>query len=80
LASALQGLDGLIFTAGIGENAPAIRQAVCARLGWLGVRIDAAANARGDACISAPDGTVQVLVMATDEEAMIAHHVKEVLF
>jgi len=80
LASALQGVDGLIFTAGIGENAPAIRESVCARLGWLGVRIDAAANARGDARISAPDSTVQVLVMATDEEAMIAHHVKEVLF
>jgi acetate kinase len=79
LASALQGLDGLIFTAGIGENAPAIRQAVCTRLAWLGVRLDATANARGAGRISAADSAVEVLVLATDEEAMIAHHMQDVL-
>jgi len=79
LVSALQGLDGLIFTAGIGENAPAIRAAICARLGWLGIRLDAAANAKGANCISAPDSTVAVRVIATDEEAMIAHHTQDVL-
>jgi acetate kinase len=79
LASALQGLDGLIFTAGIGENAPAIREAICTRLAWLGIRLDAAANAAGAACISAPDSAVEVRVMPTDEEAMIAHHTEEVL-
>jgi acetate kinase len=79
LASALQGLDGLVFTGGIGQNAPAVREAVCARLVWLGVRLDAAANARGAACISALESRVQVLVMAADEEAMIAHHTREVL-
>jgi acetate kinase len=75
LVSALQGLDGLIFTAGIGENAPAIRAAVCARLAWLGVRLDADANAAGAARISAADSRVDVRVMATDEEAVMAQHV-----
>jgi len=79
LASALQGLDGLVFTAGIGENAPAIREAICARLGWLGIRLDAAANAQGCACISAPESRIEVRVMPTDEEAVIAHHMQEFL-
>ena len=74
LASALGGLDGLVFTAGIGQHAPAIRAEVGARLAWLGVRIDAGANAADAARISAPDGAVDVRVIATDEEAMIARH------
>ena len=74
MASALGGLDGLVFTAGIGEHAPAIRAAVGARLAWLGLRLEPAANAAGAACISAPDSTVDVRVIATDEEAMIASH------
>jgi acetate kinase len=74
MVSALGGLDGMIFTAGIGEHAPAIRAAVCTRLNWLGLRLDAAANEAGATCISAPDSTVEIRVMATDEEAMIAHH------
>lgn len=72
LTSALEGLDGLVFTAGIGENAPSIRAAVCARLGWLGVRLDPAANAVGAPVISAPDSGVAVRVIPTDEERMIA--------
>ncbi len=79
LISALQGLDGLIFTAGIGENAPAIREAICAHLAWLGIRLDAAANAQGATCISAPDSTVEVRVIPTDEESMIAQHMLCVL-
>lgn len=74
LVSALGGLDGLVFTAGIGEHAAPIRAAVCARLAWLGLRLDSAANATGAACISTPDSKVQVRVIATDEEAMIARH------
>jgi acetate kinase len=74
LVSALGGLDGLVFTAGIGEHAPAIRAAVCARLAWLGLRLDSAANAAGAARISGPDSAVDVRVIATDEEAMIARH------
>jgi acetate kinase len=76
LVSALGGLDGLVFTAGIGEHAPAIRAAVGARLAWLGLRLDSAANEAGAAVISRPDSTVEVRVMATDEEAMIAHHTR----
>ena len=76
LISALGGLDGLVFTAGIGEHAPAIRAAVCARLAWLGLRLDGAANATGAARIGTPDSTVDVRVIATDEEAMIARHTR----
>ena len=79
LASTLGGLDGLVFTAGIGEHAPAIRQVACERLGWLGVRLDTAANARGEAVISAPDSRVEVRVVPTNEEEMIARHTLEAL-
>jgi acetate kinase len=74
LTSALDGLDGLIFTAGIGEHAPAIRSAVCERLAWLGLRLDDAANAANADRISMPGSAIEVRVIPTDEEAMIAHH------
>jgi acetate kinase len=67
-------LEGLIFTAGIGENAPEIRAMVCARLGWLGAQLDVEANARNEAVISTPQSGIRILVLPTDEEAMIAHH------
>jgi acetate kinase len=79
LVSALGGLDGLVFTAGIGENAPWVRGAICARLAWLGLRLDGAANAKGLGCISAVESKVDVRVVATDEEAMIARHMQSVL-
>jgi acetate kinase len=74
MVSALGGLDGLVFTAGVGEHAPAIRAAVCDRLAWLGLRLDSAANAAGATCISAPESKIDVRIIATDEEAMIARH------
>ncbi len=74
LASVLGGLDGLVFTAGIGEHAPEIRAMVCARLGWLGAVLDPEANAGGAAVISAPESRISVRVIPTDEEAMIARH------
>lgn len=74
LASALGGLDGLVFTGGVGEHAPAIRAEVCGRLAWLGLRLDVTANAAGAARIGAADSRVDVRVIATDEEAMIAQH------
>ena len=74
LAGALGGLDGLVFTAGIGERAPTIRAEICTRLAWLGVRLDASANATNATCIGAPDSQIDVRVIATDEEAMIARH------
>jgi acetate kinase len=52
MACALGGLDGLVFTAGIGEHAPAIRAAVCSRLAWLGVTLDPAALAAASKCAS----------------------------
>lgn len=73
-AGALGGLDGLAFAAGIGEHAPEVRAAVCERLAWLGVALDAEANARGAPCISAPGSPIAVHVVATGEEAMIARH------
>jgi acetate kinase len=78
LASALGGLDGLIFTAGIGEHAPAIRAAVCERLAWLGVWLDIAANNLNAACISTPESRISVHVIATNEEAMIARHTRDI--
>jgi Acetokinase family len=57
LVSALGGLDGLAFTAGIGEHSPEIRASVCARLAWLGLRLDNAANAARTSHISTPDST-----------------------
>jgi acetate kinase len=77
MASALGGVDGIVFTAGIGENAPVIRAAVCEKLRWLGIRLDAKANEDGAFCISATDSQVDVRVIATDEEVMIARHVLE---
>jgi acetate kinase len=74
MATAAGGLDALVFTAGIGEKAPQVRARVCAHLAWLGVTIDAAANGRNAQRISAVDSKVTVLVVPTDEEAMIARH------
>lgn len=74
LAASLGGLDGLVFTAGIGENSAPIRQRVCDHTGWLGVTLDPAANAANAELISTPGSRVAVRVIATDEEAMIARH------
>lgn len=74
LAATLGGLECLVFTAGIGENAPPIREAICARLGWLGVRIDADANRRGEAMLNTEDSEVEVRIIPTDEESVISRH------
>ncbi len=79
LASALAGLDGLVFTAGIGEHSAAIRGAVCDRLAWLGVQLDPAANAGPPGRVSGPGSAVEVWVIPTDEEAMIAHHTRDLV-
>ena len=79
LAAVLGGLDGLVFTAGIGENSPEIRGRIAAASRWLGVELDAAANARGEARISAASSRVRVLVVPTDEERVIARHVLRLL-
>ena len=79
LAAALGGIDALVFTAGIGENAASIRARICEGLGFLGIRIDPALNAAHARDISAPGAPTPVLVRATDEEAMIARHVLALL-
>jgi acetate kinase len=79
LAAAMNGIDGFVFTAGIGENAPAIREAVARRIAWLGVELDAEANARGETRISRKGSRVACYVIPTDEELMIARHTLRVL-
>ncbi|TAN07633.1 MAG: acetate/propionate family kinase [Rhodanobacteraceae bacterium] len=74
LTSTLGGLDGIVFTAGIGEHAPEIRARVCARLAWLGVELDLQANAANAPLISTPQSRVAVRVIPTDEEVTIAQH------
>jgi acetate kinase len=74
LASSLEGLDGMVFTAGIGEHDANIRALACARLSWLGVEIDPDANARHAPVISTSASRVKVRVIPTDEEAMTALH------
>ena len=72
--AAMNGVDAIVFTAGIGENDGAVRNAVCEYLGYLGIQIDAEANAkRGEeVVISTPDSNVKVLVIPTNEELAIA--------
>jgi len=80
LVAHLGGLDGVVFTAGIGEHDPALRAAVCAALSWLGLALDDAANAAGGtARISAAGSKVEAWVIPTDEEAVIARHAAAVL-
>jgi len=79
LAGALGGLDALVFTAGVGENSAAIRERVSRDAGWLGLTLDATANAAGGPRISAPDTRVTAWVIPTNEELMIARHTRRVL-
>lgn len=74
LAAALDGIDAFVFTAGIGENSPAVRARIAARLAWLGAELDPEANAAGATVISTPSSRVALLVVPTDEELMIARH------
>jgi acetate kinase len=79
LAAAMGGIDGFVFTAGIGENAPAIRAAVVRRLAWLGIELDAAANTKGALLISSRQSPLPCYVIPTDEELMIATHTLRML-
>jgi acetate kinase len=74
LAAAAGGLDALIFTGGIGEHAPSIRERLCRDGGWLGISLDPAANQAGGPRISTADSKVAVWVIPTNEELMIARH------
>jgi acetate kinase len=78
-AAALGGLDTLVFTGGIGENAPVIRARICVGLEFLGIEIVEKQNAANEGMISAKTGRVEVRVMHTDEEYMIAKAVSRIL-
>jgi acetate kinase len=79
LAAAMGGLDALVFTGGIGENAVSIRALVCHGARWLGVDLDEEANARGSSCISRKGSRMSAWVIPTNEELMIARHTQRVL-
>jgi acetate kinase len=76
LAAALGGLDGIVFTAGIGENAASVRSAICRACIWLGLELDKAANREHRTRISAPGSRVAVYVIKTDENLMIARYAR----
>ena len=78
-AAALGGLDALIFTGGIGERAPAIREKICSGLEFLGIRLDAAQNAADAQVISTTASRVNIRVIQTNEDLMIVQHVLSVL-
>lgn len=79
MAAALGGVDGIVFTAGIGENSPVIRRRICEASAWLGVELDADANERHALRISKPTSRVPVCVIPTNEELMIARHTGRLL-
>ncbi|PKO88014.1 MAG: acetate kinase, partial [Betaproteobacteria bacterium HGW-Betaproteobacteria-12] len=74
LAAAAGGVDAVVFTGGIGEHAAEVRRRVCLQSEWLGIRLNPEANARHDLVISAGNSSVDVLVIPTNEEWMMAHH------
>jgi acetate kinase len=74
LAASLGGIDGLVFTAGIGENSPEIRQRICQACAWLGLQLDAEANKNRCPRISTSQSKVSTWVIPTNEELMIARH------
>ncbi|WP_282027008.1 acetate/propionate family kinase [Limimaricola cinnabarinus] len=79
MAASLGGFDALVFTGGAGQGQPEIRARVCERLGWLGLVLDGAANARSATLISAPDSRIEVRVLPAEEEAEIARAVEDCL-
>ena len=74
MTNTLGGLDCLVFTGGIGEHSGSIRGQVCERLHWLGVRLDTSANDRASERVNSEGSAVDVLVIPTSEETVIARH------
>ena len=81
MAATLGGIDGLVFTAGVGENSARIRELTCENLGHLGLELDHAANARGkpDADIASPNSRGRILVISTREDLTIVRETKRLL-
>ena len=76
LAAALGGLDGVVFTAGVGENAAPVRSAICRACAWLGLDLDESANREDKERISTPNSRIAAYVIKTDENLMIARHAR----
>jgi acetate kinase len=76
LAAALGGLDGIVFTAGVGENAAPVRSVICRACAWLGLELDEAANREHQQRISRANSRVAAYVIKTDENLMIARHAR----
>ncbi|HEY7577828.1 MAG TPA: acetate/propionate family kinase, partial [Acetobacteraceae bacterium] len=79
LAAAMGGIDGLVFTAGIGERSPEIRARVVHRLRWLGFSLDEAANQAGGPLLTRPDSALPAYAIPTDEELVIARHTRALI-
>ena len=79
LTAVLGGIDGFVFTAGIGENSPEIRRRICESSKWLGIELDEAANTNSSSKISTSGSKVAVWVIPTNEELMIARHTSSLL-
>ena len=79
LAAALEGVDAIVFTGGIGENAAPIRERVCERARWLGVVLDETANARHGPRLSKAGAPVSAWVIPTDENRVVARHAQRLL-
>ncbi|MFL6304314.1 MAG: acetate/propionate family kinase [Candidatus Sulfotelmatobacter sp.] len=79
LVAVLRGIDGLVFTAGIGENSPEVRRRICEACSWLGLELDLTANTTGELRISTPRSKVSTWVVPTNEELMIARHTGSLL-
>jgi acetate kinase len=79
MAACMGGIDGLVFTAGIGEGSPAIRERICQGCEWLGVDLDPIANRRGEGCITTRTSATSAWVIPTNEEQMIARHTVDAL-
>ena len=77
----LNGADAIVFTGGIGENSVTMRAAICANLDWFGIALDPAANAKAknEATIHAPASRVQIWIMPTNEELVVARQAKQLL-
>ena len=80
MAASLGGVDGIVFTGGIGEHASGVREAVCARLAWLGISLDSSIRPGPQGCcISKLSSRVAVWVIPTDEERIIADHTRDLV-
>jgi acetate kinase len=79
MAACMGGMDGLVFTAGIGEASAAIRERICRQCEWLGIDLAPNANQRGEGRITTPSSAISVWVIPTNEEQMIARHTVETL-